>query len=239
MKPMYESKSPAIATALGVAYTFVMGMVLINLIIGVTLQALDKVQDHEGQKMLANQARVIDELEALIPTWVERRCPHWHPPFIRALRINPERLDAVELDSLWASMGREEPEILGGGDEGGGGNGGGSGKGSCPAKEHPEEAGQGAGWRVAAEAEERSGERGKGKSEEESSEGGPSGGQGHTKNGRRGGGREGIGGADDADARLEEMQRQLEEQGRLLRELCQALGPVRQTEAEGQGRSEE
>lgn len=34
LQPLYESKSPVIATALGLAYTFCMGLVLINLILG-------------------------------------------------------------------------------------------------------------------------------------------------------------------------------------------------------------
>jgi hypothetical protein len=112
-KPMWQTKSPKIATALAVAYTFVQagacvtctctpanpravptatwapppsivtppaasllgaraappmqGTVIINLILGVVLTSLEKATQHEGMKMLLNQARIIDEIESTLP----------------------------------------------------------------------------------------------------------------------------------------------------------------------------
>ena len=36
-----------------------------------------------------------------------------HPPFIHCLRINPATLDNVELDALYAALGKEEPQVGG------------------------------------------------------------------------------------------------------------------------------
>jgi hypothetical protein len=43
------------------------GTVIINLILGVVLTSLEKATQHEGMKMLLNQARIIDEIESTLP----------------------------------------------------------------------------------------------------------------------------------------------------------------------------
>lgn len=43
--------------------------------------------------------------------WLERRNPQWYPPYIHMLRINPNKLDQVELDALWSRFGEDSPPI--------------------------------------------------------------------------------------------------------------------------------
>jgi hypothetical protein len=50
-----------------VAYTFVMGLVLINLLIGIVINSLDKATEHSNMKLLLSKARIIDELESTMP----------------------------------------------------------------------------------------------------------------------------------------------------------------------------
>lgn len=89
-----------------------MGYVLVNLLIGVIINSLDRVLEHEGAKQLCNQARVIDEIESLLPTWYERWHPDWHPAYVHVLRINPDKLDSIELDKLWSRHGEFAPVML-------------------------------------------------------------------------------------------------------------------------------
>ncbi|KAL4438685.1 hypothetical protein ABPG77_006289 [Micractinium sp. CCAP 211/92] len=112
MKPMWESKSPKSATLLAVAYTFVQGTVVINLILGIVINSLDKIMEQQDYKMLLQRARVIDEIESTMPRWMQRRRPQWFPRYVHMLRINPDKLDRVEQDALWSLMGRDEPEVL-------------------------------------------------------------------------------------------------------------------------------
>jgi hypothetical protein len=55
------------------ADAFVMGMVIINLLIGVMGNALARVTEHEALKLLLHKAQIIDELEATLPRWLEER----------------------------------------------------------------------------------------------------------------------------------------------------------------------
>ena len=55
------------ATILNVCYTVVMGLILINLLIGIVLNSLEKATEHQDVKMLLSKARIIDELEATMP----------------------------------------------------------------------------------------------------------------------------------------------------------------------------
>jgi len=110
--------------------------VLINLVIGLVINSLDRVMEQEGAKQLANQARIIDELEAVLPAWVERRQFHWHPPYVHVLRIDPDKLDSVALDALWTKHGDHAPvmpktEQRNGEDAGGENGAGGGGGDSC------------------------------------------------------------------------------------------------------------
>ncbi|PRW33312.1 transient receptor potential channel [Chlorella sorokiniana] len=206
MKPFWSSKSPKIATALAVAYTFIQGTVIINLLLGIVINSLEKVTEHHSMKLLLNQARVIDELESTMPRWLERRHPDWFPAYVHMLRINPDRLDR---DELWTRMGRDEPQVLQKAE-------------SHPLKEgHPrhvngdseegeDEAGSG-------EGNGTGGGGGKGKEGRAEAEGpaGPSGAASGSASGARGG----------LEQRMAAMQAQLEEQGRLLREMAARLAP--------------
>ena len=98
---------------------------LVNLVIGLVINSLDRVLDHEGAKQLCNQARIIDEVEALLPAWFEQRHrADWHPAYVHVLRINPDKLDAIELDALWTRQRDAAPVMRRRGGRGGGGGGG-------------------------------------------------------------------------------------------------------------------
>ncbi|GAB4820880.1 hypothetical protein N2152v2_007926 [Parachlorella kessleri] len=217
LKPMYQSKVPVAATCLAVVYTFIMGSVLINLLIGLVISSLDKVMDNQEMKLLLNKARVIDELEGSMPRWLLRRNPHWYPSFIHLLRINPEKLDKVEVDCLWSLLGEDSPAAA---------------QAKAQKQREAEEGevddsnddyddyddGQGgpAGQFIEEEGVHSRGPIAKGKG------GGP------TTNGRmEGAGADGgAKGSGRGDRELIlELRQQLEEQGQLLRQLCSRLGP--------------
>lgn len=205
MKAMWQSKSPKSATLLAVAYTLVQGTVVINLILGIVINSLDKIMEQQDYKMLLQRARVIDEIESTMPRWMQRRRPEWFPRYVHMLRINPDKLDRVEQDALWSLMGRDEPEVL-------------QEPGSTPLKEgHPRHI---AGRDDTVDDE---GEEANGNAQSE----GP--GKGAGGNGK------GVQGADPADTsggqgqqqalvgQVEALRQQLEEQGRLLRALADHL----------------
>lgn len=97
---------------LAIAFIVIMSYVLINMLIGVIVNSLHRTLEHEGAKQLCNQARVIDEIESLLPSFFERRHPQWHPLYIHVLRINPNKLDSIELDKLWSRHGEFAPVML-------------------------------------------------------------------------------------------------------------------------------
>ncbi|GAB4819760.1 hypothetical protein N2152v2_006806 [Parachlorella kessleri] len=265
MGKMYKSKNPITATILNVCYTVVMGLILINLLIGIVLNSLEKATEHQDVKMLLSKARIIDELEATMPAWLEKRNPHWYPAYVHLLRINPNKLDQVEVDALWSQMGEDSPPITQPGG-GGGGDGGNSGGGEEPltSETKPPEVAEPGDW---GEAEGHSkkpsqqqqqcakddGANGpgtpaagaEGRSDGPGGDGGASG-DGRADPGDSGGNAGGLGSAgavvaadwagqqqspatDVLLARLDAMQRQLEEQGQLLRRVCGQLA------AEGPG----
>ena len=100
---MLQSHVPVAAALLNVAYAFVMGMVLVNLLIGIMSNALNRVTEHEALKLLLYKAEIIDELEATLPRWLENRFRNqWYPRHIHVLRIDPSKLERVDLGALWA-----------------------------------------------------------------------------------------------------------------------------------------
>ncbi len=118
-REMLSSSLPLAASLLNVAYAFIMGMVLVNLLVGIMSNALNRVTEHEALKLLLHKAQVIDELESTLPRWLEDRFEaEWYPKHIHVLRIDPDRVDRVDLDALWAAP----PQQSNGGGDGGGGN---------------------------------------------------------------------------------------------------------------------
>lgn len=102
-KEMLSSSIALPATLLNIAYAFIMGMVLVNLLIGIMSNALNRVTEHEALKLLLHKAQIIDELEATLPRWLENKFEKdWYPRHIHVLRIDPDRIDRVDLDALWA-----------------------------------------------------------------------------------------------------------------------------------------
>lgn len=97
---------------LAIAFIVIMSYVLINMLIGVIVNSLHRTLEHEGAKQLCNQARVIDEIESLLPSFFERRHAEWHPLYVHVLRINPNKLDSIELDKLWSRHGEFAPVML-------------------------------------------------------------------------------------------------------------------------------
>ncbi|KAI3431610.1 hypothetical protein D9Q98_004659 [Chlorella vulgaris] len=99
---MRASHNPMAATLLAVGYSFVMGMVIVNMLIGVMSNALEKTNEHSGTKMTLHKASIIDELESAMPSWLENRFDGiWYPDFIHILRIDPDRVDKPNLEEMW------------------------------------------------------------------------------------------------------------------------------------------
>ncbi|PSC73953.1 WD-40 repeat [Micractinium conductrix] len=205
-KQMEDSKSPKTATALAIAYTFLQGTFIINLVLGIVVNSLDKVMDQAEYRVLLQQARIIDELESTMPRWLQRRHPDWFPAWLHFLRLNPDKLDRVQQDALWSRMGKAEPERL------------------QPASSSPLENGH----PRAANGGEGDGGEGNG-----GGEGGSGGAGGEGKEDAPVEDAAGVSpfasqhedGQGQVSARLAVMEAQLEEQGRLLRALLAAAGP--------------
>jgi uncharacterized membrane protein YgcG len=128
MDPMLEASLPKAAVSLALIYQFTMGMVLVNLLISIMTDTLEKVNRHEGLKLQLHKVQIIDELELTIPKWLQDRFPEWFPKYVHVLRVDQERKDKVDLGQIWrAGNGGNRNSNLGGGgdDEGGGGGGGG------------------------------------------------------------------------------------------------------------------
>eukprot|EP00887_Chlorella_sp_A99_P000504 scaffold17.g504.t1 len=132
LKMTRSTHNPGAATTLAVCYYFCVGMVLLNLLIGIMSNAMARSSEHEALKLILSKVQVIDELESTLPPWIERRfASSWYPDYIHILRVDPDRVGRVDLDSLWAKAGdpqlvraRAEGGASGRGEPPGGGNGG-------------------------------------------------------------------------------------------------------------------
>ncbi|KAH7624970.1 hypothetical protein Ndes2526B_g00345 [Nannochloris sp. 'desiccata'] len=121
LSPLYShAQNPVAACVLGVSFVFILGMVLLNLLIGLMTNSLDRVTSNEGLRLLLSKAQAIDELEAVLPPWIEKKFPQLFPPFLFVLRVDPQKLDSVQQDSIWAGQGDDERAgtLLNGGDIG-------------------------------------------------------------------------------------------------------------------------
>lgn len=79
-----------------------------NLLISIMSTSLDRVTANEGIRLLLSKAQVIDELEATVPRWIERRFCELFPPFLHVLRIDTHRMDTAAADALWACSADQE-----------------------------------------------------------------------------------------------------------------------------------
>ena len=121
IEDMLDTSIPKAAVALAVAFQFIMGMVLSNIIISIMTGALERVNQNEALKWVLHKIVIIDELELTIPPWLEAKFPEWSPCYVHVLRIDPDRVDRVQLGELWQEKdgegGREEKSGGGGGDD--------------------------------------------------------------------------------------------------------------------------
>ncbi len=63
----HHSTHPVAASLLAIAYVFVLGLILLNLLIGLMTNSLHRVTENETLRLLLSKAQVIDELEATLP----------------------------------------------------------------------------------------------------------------------------------------------------------------------------
>lgn len=103
MTPLSDCANPTAAIALGVGFTLVVATVLMNLLVGILCNSLQRVTDEEGKRALVSKAQAIDEIDAVIPERLERALAKrgWYPPYLQILRVDPDRLDAVDLEGVW------------------------------------------------------------------------------------------------------------------------------------------
>ena len=75
-----HSTHPLAACLLAIAYVFILGLVLLNLLVGLMTNTLNKVTENESLRLLLSKAQIIDELEATLPRWVPDLGvrPGWH-----------------------------------------------------------------------------------------------------------------------------------------------------------------
>jgi hypothetical protein len=124
------TRSPGVAAALNLSYQLCMSLILMNLLIAFLTASLEKVTEHGALKLTLAKATVIDELEATLPKWLERRLGRradgsegWHPRYVHVLRIDRGKLDKLDLSALWSSekgSGKGAAAAGGGGGEGAG-----------------------------------------------------------------------------------------------------------------------
>lgn len=79
---MLDSSNPAAAMGLSIVYQLGMSMVLMNLLIGVMCNSMAQAVQYEDIKGLLSRAQVLDELDTVVPDWLERLMPHNYPKFV-------------------------------------------------------------------------------------------------------------------------------------------------------------
>lgn len=103
MDLIQDTRNPAMAYILGVSFAFIMGMILINMLIGLMTASLETMSSRSDLRSLLSKAIVIDELEMTMPDWVYSRMGFLSRAneYIHVLRIDPDSLDDTVKDSLW------------------------------------------------------------------------------------------------------------------------------------------
>jgi hypothetical protein len=75
-----------------------MGLVLMNLLIGLMTNCLDKVTSKQDIKSLLSKAQIIDELESAIPY----RVFDAFPKYVHVLRVDPDKIDSATFNAIWS-----------------------------------------------------------------------------------------------------------------------------------------
>ncbi len=101
MELIQNTKNPIMAYILGVSFAFIMGMILINMLIGLMTASLEAISSRSDLRSLLSKAIAIDELEMMIPNWVYSKLGLYSGDYIHVLRIDPDTLDDTVKDSLW------------------------------------------------------------------------------------------------------------------------------------------
>lgn len=101
MELIEDTQNPVMAYILGVSFAFIMGMILINMLIGLMTASLETMSSRSDLRSLLSKAIVIDELEMTIPGWMYSRMGISSGACIHVLRIDPDALDDTVKDSLW------------------------------------------------------------------------------------------------------------------------------------------
>lgn len=98
-----NTRNPAMAYILGVSFAFIMGMILINMLIGLMTASLETMSSRSDLRSLLSKAIAIDELEMTIPDWIYFKTGLFSKSheYIHVLRIDPDNLDDAVKDSLW------------------------------------------------------------------------------------------------------------------------------------------
>lgn len=94
MEPLWSSSVPVAATVLCIVCTLVIAIILLNLLIAVMSDSYSRIMDNEENRFRSNQAAMIDELEATIPTWLYDS-KNWSPKYVHFLQRED---DAAEED---------------------------------------------------------------------------------------------------------------------------------------------
>jgi hypothetical protein len=104
------------AYILGVSFAFIMGMILINMLIGLMTTSLENLSSKQHARSLLSKAMVIDEIEMTIPDWIYNRvCSERGKEYVHVLRVDPDNLDKATKESLWpftTGVNTEESESL-------------------------------------------------------------------------------------------------------------------------------
>lgn len=107
---VHAEKNSTFLTLLAITYMLFMGYVLINLILGYVIDSLKQALQHQDAKQLCNHANVINEIESILPAWLERsKQREFYPKYIHMLRIDPGKLDNATLDTMWTKHGENIP----------------------------------------------------------------------------------------------------------------------------------
>jgi hypothetical protein len=79
---MLDSSNPTAAMTLSIVYQLGMSMVLMNLLVGVMCNSMAQAVQYEDIKGLLSRAQVLDELDTVVPDWLERLMPRNYPTFV-------------------------------------------------------------------------------------------------------------------------------------------------------------
>eukprot|EP00884_Botryococcus_braunii_P013792 jgi/Botrbrau1/22413/Bobra.0091s0018.1 len=105
-----SSDAPYGAIPFFILYTFVISIILFNLLITLLMDAYQQKTGNSGLRDVQNRAEICDELEQALPEWIKRRKRRaWFPKFVHVLKAKDDARMEVKPSPLWGASDLLDP----------------------------------------------------------------------------------------------------------------------------------